>query len=109
MGVFFPLPCVDVSVSPACDTDPRVACAFPASALPALTPGGEVKWGSRRGEDVNDERRRLTPGLFVFLVCFFVFIRSCYNTGGLAVRSDLAFSVESIDFCGIAPSLRSVW
>lgn len=41
------------------------------------------------------------------LVCVsgvFLFTQSCYNTGGLAVHSDLVFSVESIDFCGIAPS-----
>lgn len=44
-GVFSP-PCVDVSVSPACDTGRSArASAFPASAFPVMTRREEVKWG----------------------------------------------------------------
>lgn len=62
-----------------------------------MTPRGEVKWRSHRGGDANDERRRLIPSLFVFLV-FSCLYKAVTIPAGLAVRTDLAFSVESIDF-----------
>lgn len=71
-----------------------------------MTPRGEVKWGSHRAGDANDERRRLAPGLFVFLL--FSCLYKAVTIPG-AWRLTPAFSVESIDLCGIAPSLRSVW
>lgn len=43
-----------------------------------------------------------------FVFWCFLFTQSCYNTGGLAVSTDLVFSVKSIDFGRTAPSFKSL-
>lgn len=64
------------------------------------------RWGSHRAGDANDERRRLAPGLFVFLL-FSCLYKAVTLPGAWRLTPPL--SVESIDSCGIAPSLRSAW